>query len=331
MEALAKRILAARNICLTTHRQCDGDGLGAELALLFALKKLNKRVSVINIDATPRKYQFLNPDSHIQYFDQDPKLADQYDICLVFDTNDERLLEPLLPELKSRCKAIIFLDHHPVLEQGPQPTAESIIDVRAASTGELAHRLIKALGVAMDKDIAQAIYTSVTFDTQLYRFIRNSSASHLIAAECLDQGIDAEEVHFNLFGRQTMQKFAFLSRALGQIEYHFGHRVAFLKFKAEDLLDHQLQIDDSRDIIDMIMTIETVDAAVIIREDRAEQFKISFRSKGDIEVSSIAEEFGGGGHRHASGATVFGSFETLKSRSLELIRAQLKFTEKTGS
>lgn len=331
MDSLAHKIKSAQSICLTTHRQCDGDGLGAELALMYALKKIGKDVDVVNVDSTPRKYQFLHPDKHIQYFESGATLKESYDISIIFDTNDERLLYPLWPELLKRSKSIVFLDHHPILEQGPTPSKESFIDVRAASTGELAHRLIKKLKISLDRDIARAIYTSVTFDTQLYRFIRNSPASHLIAAECLDQGIDPEEIHRNLFGNQTVQKIAFLSLALSQIEYHCSGRVALLKLRAEDLLRHQLEPDESRDVIDLLMTIESLDAAILFREDSPNQYKLSLRSKGAIEVSSVAEALGGGGHVHAAGATVIGQFSELRAKTLELISKKVEFSRKTGT
>lgn len=331
MEHLARKIQAAETICLTTHRQCDGDGLGAELALKYALKKIGKTVDVINVDATPKKYQFLHPDRHIQYFENGANVRASYDLCIIFDTNDERLLQPLWPVLKERCKTIVFLDHHPILEQGPAPTRESIIDTRAASTGELAYNLIKELGIALDRDIARAIYTSVTFDTQLYRFIRNSPTSHLIAADCLTYQIDPEEVHRALFSNQTVQKIAFMATALARIEYHCEDKVAFLKLKAEDLTKHGMEPDESRDMIDLIMTIEALQAGILVREERANQYRVSFRSKGSIEVVSIAEAIGGGGHVHASGATVVGNYDELRTKILDLVSQKVQHTRKKAA
>ena len=332
---LADRVKSANRVLLSTHRQCDGDGLGAQLAVMFALRKMGKSVSVINVDSTPKKYHFLSPDSHIQYFDSNNHIEGQFDIAIIFDTNDERLLQPLWPEIKSRCKTVVFLDHHPVLEHGPSPSKESLIDVKAASTGELAFRLIQQLNIPIDTDIARCVYTSITFDTQLYRFIRNSANSHLIAAECLKHNINPEEVHRNLFGNHTVQKIEFLSKALSSIEYFANGKVALHKFKKQDLVSHSLESDDSRDIIDIIMTIESIDAAVIFREDQQDQYKVSFRSKGSIEVLTVAESIGGGGHLHASGAFVTGNYPELKKKILDLLTEKLVAAtipkRKTGS
>lgn len=287
------------------------------MALYFALKKAGKDVRIINVDSTPRKYRFLKPDNYIQYFESNPAVENNIDLVIIFDTNDERLLNPLFPELKKHSKKIVFIDHHPVLSQGPQPTPESWIDTSCASTGEMAYKLINHLGIALDKEIATALYTSITFDTQLYRYIRNSPTSHLIAAELLGHQIDTEEVHRHLFGNHTINKIKFLAMALGQIEYHNNGLLAFLKIRDEDMIRFQLEMDESRDIIDMIMNIECIEAAILVREDASNAFKISLRSKGRIKILPVAESIGGGGHAFSAGAFVKGDYNEIKKSLIE--------------
>lgn len=287
---------------------------------------MGKKVQVVNVDFTPRKYRFLAPDDNILYYEDHPEFTTAADLCLVFDTNDERLVEPLFSVIQKTCRKIIFIDHHPVLKQGPQPTQDSVIDTQSASTGEMAYRIIKGLGIPLDRDIARALYTSITFDTQLYRYIRNSPTSHQIAAELLTFDIDPEEVHRHLFGNQTVNKMAFLAKALGQIEYFSEGRLAFLSLKDADLFHYNLEPDESRDVIDMLMNIETLEAAVIFREDGENNYKVSLRSKGKIEVVSIAESIGGGGHNHAAGAFVTGKFTELKDKVVTALIEKLKRT-----
>jgi bifunctional oligoribonuclease and PAP phosphatase NrnA len=329
LDQLIQQIQSANSIILTTHRQCDGDGLGAELALYFALKKMGKKVKVINVDQTPKKYHYLNPDTHIQYHDRQPAIPDEVDLVLIFDTNDERMLSPLFNDLIKKCDNLAFLDHHPVLKKGPQPTPLSWIDTSAASTGEMAYKIIKTLGVPLDREISRCLYTSITFDTQLYRFIRNSPNSHLIAAELLLHNINPEEIHRALFGNQTVHKMAFLARALGQIEYHCEGSLAILKIKDSDMFHYNLEPDDSRDVIDMVMNIESLEAAALFREDAPNEYKLSLRSKGHIEVLELAEAFDGGGHLFAAGAFIKGDFDTIKSKVVREMTKLLN-TKKTA-
>jgi phosphoesterase RecJ-like protein len=317
LKTITDLIQSSKKIIISTHRQCDGDGLGAELALFYALRKLNKQVRVVNVDATPRKYDFLKSQSEIEIFEQNSAMQLGADLCLILDTNDERMLEPLFSGLKSQVNKILFVDHHPLLQNGPRPSLDSHIEITAASTGELAYRIIKDLGISLDRQIARALYTSITFDTQLYRYVRNSPTSHLIAAELLGHNIDPEEIHRGLFGNQTVKKMAFLAKALGDIEYSCEGRLAVLRLADAELLQHDLLPDDARDLIDMIMNIDTLEAAVIFREDAKNEYKLSIRSKGKLEVLSVAEDFGGGGHAHASGAFVKGNYLDLKNKIIK--------------
>ncbi len=292
--------------------------------MFHALKKIGKKVSVVNVDATPRKYRFLNPDQHIKYFDANPAVDLTCDLALIFDTNDERLVEPLFSQLKTRAKNIAFVDHHPVLKKGPQPTASSFIDVAAASTGEIAYNIITKLKVEMDQEIATCLYTSIAFDTQLFRFVRDSARSHEIAADIIKYKVPITEVHRYLFGNQTVNKMAFLAKALGQIEYHFEGRLAVLRLLDADLFHYNLEPDDSRDVIDMVMNIETLEAAMLFREEGPNEFKMSLRSKGSIEVLSVAESLGGGGHLYAAGASIKGPYEQLKNEVVTQMTEKLQ-------
>ncbi|MBC7371760.1 MAG: DHH family phosphoesterase [Bdellovibrionaceae bacterium] len=314
MTNIVQQIRNADRILLSTHRQCDGDGLGAELALYYALKKMKKNVQIVNVDGTPRKYRFLGTEKIIALFQNNPVMDLRADLCLIFDTNDERLLEPLFSGLKKSVKKILFIDHHPLLQNGPQPSKDSMIDIAAASTGEMAYAIIKELGVEFDEDIARSLYTSITFDTQLYRYVRNSSRSHEIAAELLRYNIQPEEVHRALFGNQTVQKMAFLAKALGQIEYFCHGQLAVLRLRDADLIAHHLEPDDARDVIDMVMNIESLEAAVMFREDAVDEYKLSIRSKGKLEVRTLAETLGGGGHAFSSGAFIKGKYGDLKEQ-----------------
>lgn len=304
----------AQSILLTTHKQCDGDGLGALLGMYHALKSIGKTVRALNVDATPPKYHFLEPDQHIQYFDGSfgPLMAT--DLTLVFDTNDKRLVSPLYEELEKVSKKILFIDHHPILQTGPAPTAGSLIDTAAASTGELSFNIIKALDIPLNRDIARAIYTSIAFDTQLFRYVRNSYRSHEIAAELLRYETEPSVIHKNMFGNFTAKKLKYLSQVLSTMEFFHKDQLVFLHIKSKDLFAKGLDLDDSRDLVDMMMNIESVEVASLIREDEASAFKVSFRSKGRVTVNGLAESIGGGGHMYSAGASVTTTAEDLKEK-----------------
>lgn len=323
VDSLVRRIKSAQGVLLSTHKQCDGDGLGAMLALYHGLRKAGKQVRVMLVDACPKKYHFLEPEKHLEVFEGAHQPIGPTELSLIFDTNDRRLVDPLYGELEKHCREILFVDHHPVLNQGPEPTAGSYIETRAASTGEISYFILKGLGIRMDERIAQALYTSIAFDTQLFKFVKNSVNSHLIAAELLMHLNNAEEIHRHLFATHTIRKIAFLSKVLGQIEYFGEGQVAVLKLKDEDLKNHSLDMDDSRDVIDMLMNVNTLQAAALFREDAPNEYKLSLRSKGGLEVLGIAEAFSGGGHMFASGAYIRGEYGDIKTKIVQMLLQRL--------
>lgn len=323
VEGIAKKIEAAGRILLTTHRQCDGDGLGSQLALYHGLKKLGKDVRALNVDKPPKKYEFLDTPKYLECFDQPHAPIEATDLALVFDTNDFRLIEPLYSELKVKCKEILFIDHHPVLNDGPSPTSGSFINTRAASTGEITFFILKQLAIPLDEKIARALYTSIVFDTQLFRFIRNSPNSHLICAELLSHEKEPGSVHRHLFSNHTPQKISFLAKTLASIEYFENETIATLTVSYRDLVKYNLSWDDTRDVIDLLMNIEHLQAAALFREEQDNTYKLSLRSRGNIDVLSVAEVFGGGGHLHASGATLGKDLQSLKASVVQHLKDQL--------
>lgn len=160
------------------------------------------------------------------------------------------------------------------------------------------------MNIRLDEKIARALYTSLAFDTQIFKYVKNSPNTHLICAELLEYERHADKIHRALFANYTRQKVVYLGKVLSQVEFLASDRIAILNLSQKDLSAHALDMDDSRDVIDMIMSIESVLCAAILREDAPNLYKMSLRPKGRIEVLGIAENFGGGGHMFASGAEI---------------------------
>ncbi|MDC0980222.1 bifunctional oligoribonuclease/PAP phosphatase NrnA [Bdellovibrionales bacterium] len=323
VNGISKRIKESNSIVLSTHRQCDGDGLGACLGLFHALKKSGKKVQLICVDAVPTKYKFLNTDALVDIFEDQTAPVMKADLALIFDTNDFRQVTPLFEELQEKCGRVLFVDHHPILQKGPSPTEGSFIETQAASTGEIAYFIIKTLGIRIDKNIARALYTSIAFDTQIFRYMKNSCNSHLIASELLLHEKEGEDIHRRLFSTYTPNKIFYLSKVLGEVEFYSESTIAILRLRLSDLKSYELEMDDARDVIDMIMNIRNLQAAALFREDEINVYKLSLRSKGGMDVLSVAEHFNGGGHLFASGALIKGEYDQIRDEVLKLIQQRL--------
>lgn len=322
LQQLAARIKQAKSLLLTTHKQCDGDGLGAALACYHALKKQGKKVHMLSVDKVPQKYNFLNHHSIVQNYEASRPKLEPTDLALIFDTNDSRLIEPLYSELKKTSNEILFIDHHPPLQRGPQPTPHSYIDVQAASTGEIVFELLQHLGVELDTPIAQALYTSVVFDTQMFRHIKNSPKSLQVGGQLIKWLKSPEAIHRALFSNYTPASLTYLGHMLHQVEYFAKDRIAVVGLRLKDLDQYKLKAEDVKDVIDMMSLVSCVECAVVLREEKDQTFKLSLRTQ-SLSALNIAEHFGGGGHKHAAGALMQGEYAKLKKQIIDCIKTHL--------
>ncbi len=324
MDRLLELLRQSSLISVTTHRDCDGDGVGAMLAFYHALQSMGLKARLLSVDPIPAKYSFLPGYNKVEVFSSQ-KAPATGDLLIAFDTNDSRRIEPLASWAQqqfsnSQKGQVVFIDHHPVLEKGPHPGHSSFINTQAASTGEMTFEIIKSLKIPLNTSIAQCLYTSIVFDTQLFRFIRKSPRSHQIAAELMQYDFDPTEIHRRLFGDQTPEKLRFLAQALSRIEYLHGSKVAYLELTKQDFEKQGVDPEASRDVVDMMMNVRDVEISILIRHENGKT-KISLRSKGRYEVLTLAELWGGGGHLYAAGATLESAdYTQLKKQALQWLQ-----------
>lgn len=323
MDQLLQLLRKSSRVIVTTHRDSDGDGLGAMLAFYHALLSMDVKARILTVDEVPSKYSFLPGYNKIEVFSPETAPAEKGDLLIAFDTNDFRRIEPLASWAQKNGH-VVFIDHHPVLEKGPHPGHSSFINTQAASTGEMTFDVIKSMKISLNTSIAECLYTSIVFDTQLFRFIRKSPRSHQIAAELMEYEFDPTDIHRQLFGEHTPEKLRFLAQALSKIEYHCDQKVAFLTMAYSDFQTFNVDPETSRDVVDMMMNVKDLEIAILFREDSRGRIKISVRSKGRYEVLSLAEIWGGGGHLYAAGATLENtSFDKLRPTLMDWLEKHI--------
>lgn len=319
LDAVADIIKKANSVVLSTHREPDGDGLGSEMAMYHALKHAGKKVRILNLDPTPPRYSFLKHSDKIENKKQNPKSLEPTDLALIFDTNDPDHVGDLFSEFEEKCKHIIFVDHH-ISKDKHYEKVSFLINKEAASSGEVVYNLIKKIGIPINEDIARAVYTAVCFDTQVFKYIRGSSQSHKIAVELLEYEKNPEQVHREIFGNYSISKMYFLSKTLSNLEYLHDNQIGIVHISSKSMLEHNISVDDTGDIIDSIMKVDVLKAVVLFREDAPNQYKVSLRSRGNVDVFSIARQIGGGGHFNASGAVVEDELHNLKNTIVEKLK-----------
>ncbi len=312
------QILNSETVWLSTHKNADGDGLGSEVAFYFALQSLGKKVQIIHNDLTPKRYHFLTNQIKIASAEALNELHfNSNDIVVIFDTHDPLLCAPLFGFLQEKKIRILFVDHHiPVKLIFNQ--VDYLIDETASCTGEIVFGMIKKLGITVTPQIATPLYASLIFDTQNFKFIRGSARPFEMASALLNAGADHQSIQQNLFDNWTVRKMNFLSDLIKKVEYKDQQRIAIIKIEKKNLSDQQLEPDDVSDLVDLFMSIQSLDVAIVIREEALNYYKLSFRSR-SYEVLSWAQSFSGGGHLYSAGAWVRSTRIEIEAKLNQLI------------
>ncbi|HEV8701685.1 MAG TPA: bifunctional oligoribonuclease/PAP phosphatase NrnA [Candidatus Polarisedimenticolia bacterium] len=298
----------ARSAALTTHITPDGDGIGAEICLARYLKARGIEARIINTDPLAAKYRFLDPDGTVEVFDaaKHDAFLRGADLIVMLDNSAVSRLGPLEPAVRASSATTVCIDHHNVVEPFWKV---NVIDSDACATGELVFQIIKMLGGEVDPIGAQAAYTSLVTDTGYFRFSKTSPRCHEAAAEMLAAGVSPPAVYAEVYERNTPALLRLAGVALADLRQEEGGRMAWITLTREQVAHCQAQLEDTSDIVNDLLTIDGTRLAVLFKEIDGGRVKLSFRSKGPLDVNRLASRFGGGGHTNASGAIVPGTLE----------------------
>ena len=364
---------------ITTHKNCDGDGLGAGMALYHGLRQIGKEALFRVLETPHPRYAFLDRGGEvIQAYDSSRPLPLKSGKALVLalDVNDRRILEPLYGDIKAGGFRVAFIDHHPLREaavspagsaaaaghagsagvassapnnsssqaagavspagpagpaEGSPPREEAaagaedyfFVDPSASSTAETVYEILKEMSVSMNEAIATALWTSIVFDTKFFRNIKkNSPKPFAVSAELIPYIPKPNLIYEHLFKRLKKESLSLFSR-LGKAEFYRGDSLAVLRLEREDFEKHGAEKRQAYDLLDILMNIASVEAAVLILDGEEGAFKLSFRSR-EKSVLKAAESFGGGGHHQAAGAYVGGrsaaaGFQEVKRKAVDVL------------
>jgi phosphoesterase RecJ-like protein len=320
----------AQRFLLTAHIRPDGDCIGSELAMMAILRQLGKDVRILNVDPVPTDLKFLDGSDKIELLDSfhDFTWLETTDVIFVLDTISWMQLgrmKPILQQHKARNGTIIALDHHAI---GDDIGAIVFSNDHAESTGRLVFEAVQQLkthGVNMTPEIATAIFTSLTTDTGWFRFSSVTAETLAVASELIAAGAVPHLVYNHLYEQESAGKIRLIGRTLAKVELHFDGKLAFTSIRIDDFDQAGAVPGDSEDIINRTLEIGGTEMALIVVEQRTGGFKISFRSRCNVDCSKIAVQFGGGGHRQAAGAFQYLPFEELKC---SLINAMIEAYQK---
>lgn len=315
LSAICRVLREKERFLVACHENPEGDAIGSELALALALRRMGKTATVLNADPVPGNLLFL-PGAGTVVFEED---GSKYDVAVVVDCGSPERTGRVAAELR-KCPLLVNIDHH---RTNGDLGELSLVDPAAAATGLLVHRVLSAMGYDIDLDVATNIYVAVLTDTGSFHYGSSSPEAFEVAGEMVRRGVDPWAVAEQVYETQSAGRLRLLGRVLDSLEVSAGGRVASISTMRSDLREFASGKDALEGFINYPRSIVGVEVAVSFREEGEDLVRVSFRSKGRVDVSAVAARFGGGGHRNAAGCTVPGTLPDVKRKMLEALSAVL--------
>jgi phosphoesterase RecJ-like protein len=299
---------------ITSHVRPDGDSLGSSLGLFWLLKSLNKDVEVVMRDPAPHSYQELPGARQIRVT---PAVDRAYDAVFVIECSD--MDRPGLIDLENQF--VVNIDHHSTTELFG---TINWIDSTASAVGEMIYNLCKATGVRVTKEIAECVYTALLTDTGSFHYSNTTERTFKIASELVRIGVKPAKTAEAIFASYQWPKIALLGEVLGTAKRDDTGKVAWM-WQTMAMQDKTKACEEDADgFVNYPLACGEVQATALFKETAPGVYRTSLRSKGDVNVAKIAEQFGGGGHRNAAGCTVKGEVCEVEQQVVPLLQDAVK-------
>lgn len=306
-------IKGANNIVLICHVNPDGDTLGSALALRGFLQKKGKAVDVVCDDEKTYKLDFL--------LAKNPIIADSdviYDLAISVDCGD---LERMGNARKNflRAKSRLVIDHH---KTNDKKGNVNVVEADAVATAQIMFKLLAEYDLsAVGEDEACLMYAGLLTDSGGFYYESTTPETHDVASKLISIiGSKHSYIYYKLFQEVQAGKFLLHQKALANVKFFDEGKIAMINFTSADFEATGTDISHTEGAVSNLLKIEGVQVAVTLTEVAKHSYKVSFRSRGDTDVSLSASYFGGGGHKNASGCRLSGFFEDVKDKILKAVR-----------
>lgn len=290
-------VLKSKNkIAVACHTFPDGDALGSVVAMVLALRKLNKDVYILTKDKVMEQIDFLPLVDEVN--NSNDEVKKDTDVVLVLDCgNFDRVSfdQKTLGKIKLLC-----VDHH---KSNSMYGDLNYVDIKSSATGEIVYDMINLLNVEIDKDISKCLYTAIATDCGSFKFENTTKRTHEIAGALIDTGIEFQEISRQLFETKSMERIKLISRALNSMESYLNNKVNIMIIKEKDFLELNVKDRDTGDIINFGLMPKDAEVSIVLKEAEG-KVRGSIRTKKKVDAGLFAESFNGGGHSRAAGLTL---------------------------
>lgn len=299
---IAAVLKSRQSFILTSHARPDGDAIGSQMALAFALRALGKTVRNVNRDPAPQPYREFPGVSEMEIA---PRVDGPADAVVTLECSD--LTRPGLDGLEPYF--VVNVDHH--LGNAMYGDA-NWFDASAAACAEMVADIIDALGVSWTKDIASHLYLGIATDTGGFRHGPITAKTFEICRRIALTGVEPAALARRIFDNFGIGRVKLTGAMMSQMELLHGGRLALLQFDDALLNACGATIDDTEGLVNLPLGAREVSVVVLFKRQSDGTTRVSLRSKDSVDVRSVAGLWKGGGHKNAAGCTLTGDFEGNK-------------------
>ena len=310
MNKILDEVKGATTIAIGGHIRPDGDCVGSCLALYLYLSKTLKKADIKVFLEKPR--DIFNCISGINEIKDATKSSQKFDVFIALDCNEERLGNSV-PIFRDALKKI-NIDHH-ISNKGCGDV--NYIFPQASSTSELIFDLMDES--YLDKEIAKAIYIGIIHDTGVFQYSNTSEKTLQIAAKLISFDFDFPKLIDETFYEKTYIQNQILGRALLESVLFMNKTCIVSAIDKKTMEFYNVVPSDLDGIVNLLRYTKGVECAIFLYESGFQQYKVSMRSGGEVDVSKIAQYFGGGGHVRAAGCSINGTvYDVINNLSLQI-------------
>jgi phosphoesterase RecJ-like protein len=309
---ISQVVKEARRIAILSHQNPDGDAIGSTLAAYFVFQTAGKEAIPFNPDPVPSDLAFLPGSGEIRSV---LPLDLSFDLFLVLDCGSMERMGDLRQAVQG---LVINIDHH---RSNGRFGGLNWVEEEASSTGEMVYRLLlEEMGLPLPREAAICLYTAILTDTGCFRFPNTTAESLRIAGQLVRAGACPERIAAHLYEQRGLGQLRVLGEMLTGLQVSSDGRIAWGVITQEMIQRGQIAIQDTEGFVNYPRSLRGVEVALLFKEVALNRYRVSLRSKGNIDVEKVASAFGGGGHPNAAGCTVQGNLEEVKTSVLEEIR-----------
>jgi phosphoesterase RecJ-like protein len=303
---VVEAIRSRQRFLLSSHSRPDGDSIGSQVAMAYALRALGKEVRIVNKDRAADPLMAFPGVADIEIAEQ---AIGDFDAAIIMECGD--IGRPGVAGLDKLF--VINIDHHPGNTAYGQL---NWIDESAAACAELVFELIAALGVRLSREMALHVYLAILTDTGSFHYSNISPRTFDICRQALEAGVDPVFVARTVYDNNNVGRLRLFGAVLSAMELDGNGQIATL------YVDHQIArnagatYDDTEGLINLPLSVKEIRAAIFFKQVEGDDYRVSMRSKDEIDVAAIAKLFGGGGHKNAAGCSARGSIGSLRATFL---------------